>query len=313
MILGEKMLDVCLLGVGGMMPLPDRFLTAFLLKLNGKMLLIDCGEGTQITAKMLGWGFKNIDIICFTHLHADHIAGLPGILLSINNSGRTEKIDIIGPKGIKRVYEGLTVICPEIGFEVCITELELDEDNFQSEEINIGEFYINAMLMDHKVTCFSYLIEIKRKGKFSLERAEKINIPRAYWSILQKGVPLEYDEKIYTPEMVLGDDRKGIKVAYCTDSRPLERMHDFIYNADLFVCEGMYGEEEKKESAINKKHMIFSEAASMAKEGKVKELWLTHFSPALNEPESFIQNATDIFENTIIGTARLTKRFLFEN
>ncbi|MDE6357776.1 MAG: ribonuclease Z [Eubacteriales bacterium] len=306
------MLDVCLLGVSGMMPLPDRYLTSLLVRINGKKLLIDCGEGTQVTAKILGWGFKSIDVICFTHLHADHIAGLPGFLLTIGNSGRTEPLTIIGPKGIANVYEGLSTIFPEIPFEVKIKELFLTDENPESEEINLGEFSIKAMFMDHRIPCFSYVVELKRKGKFSLEKAEKLNLPKALWSLLQKGENVIYKEKEYTPNMVLGTNRKGIKIAYCTDSRPLERMHKFIENADLFICEGMYGEEEKKENAIAKKHMIFSEAATMAKEGNVKELWLTHFSPALAEPELYLENATKIFENTVIGKVRLSKKFLFE-
>lgn len=306
------MLDVCLLGVSGMMPLPDRYLTSLLVRINGKMLLIDCGEGTQVTAKMLGWGFKFIDIVCFTHLHADHIAGLPGFLLTVGNYGRTEPLTIIGPKGIASVYEGLSTIFPEIPFKVNIKELNLTEENPKSEEINLGNFSIKAMLMEHKIPCFSYVVELKRKGKFSLEKAEKLNIPKNLWSLLQKGENVIYKEKEYFPSMVLGPNRKGIKIAYCTDSRPLERMHKFIENADLFICEGMYGEEEKKENAIAKKHMIFSEAATMAKEGNVKELWLTHFSPALTEPELYLENATKIFENTVIGKDRLSKSFLFD-
>lgn len=307
------MLDICLLGVGGMMPLPNRFLTSMLARVNGKMLLIDCGEGTQVTAKILGWGFKNIDVMCFTHLHADHISGLPGMLLTIGNSGRTDTLEIIGPVGIKRAFSGLSTICPELPYPVEVTEIELSEDNYLSDEIIFGDFVIKAIFCDHKISCYAYSVEIKRSGKFLPSKAEELGVPKNLWGLLQNGDEITLKDNVITPEMVLTSPRKGIKVSYCTDTRPLDRFHNFIRNSDLFICEGMYGEEEKKEGAIQKKHMIFSEAATLATNGDVKELWLTHFSPALAEPELFLENATNIFHNSKLGFDRITKTIFFED
>lgn len=154
------MLDICLLGTGGMMPMPSRFLTAMLARLNGRLALIDCGEGTQVTMKMLGWGFKAIDVICFTHFHADHISGLPGLLLTIGNAGRTEPLTLIGPVGLQRIVEGLTLIAPELPFPIEYIELTQDAPN----PIRVGAFEIHHCPADHMVKCFAYRIDLKRKG-----------------------------------------------------------------------------------------------------------------------------------------------------
>ena len=248
------MLDVALLGTGGMMPLPDRFLTSLMLRLEGRMMLIDCGECTQVTMKQLGWGFKNIDVICFTHYHADHISGLPGLLLTIGNSARTEPLTIVGPKGLVKVYEGLKTICPELPFQVNIVELE------PNESINISVFNINSLKVNHKITCYAYRVDVKRAGRFNVEKAVALNVPKKVWSILQKQPSAEFDGKIYTSDMVLGDGRKGLSVSYCTDTRPVDALPNFVKDSDLFICEGMYGEEEKINKAREYKHMLFSEA-----------------------------------------------------
>ncbi len=302
------MLDICLLGTGGMMPMPDRFLTSMLARLNGRLLLIDCGEGTQVTMKLLGWGFKAVDVICFTHFHADHISGLPGMLLAIGNAGRTEPLTLIGGAGLQYVVEGLRRIAPELPYPLKYIELKEDTPNV----IEVNDFRISYTLADHMVKCYAYRIDVPRKGKFDPERALQQNIPKVIWSKLQKEGIAYYEGKEYTSDMVMGAERKGISVVYCTDSRPVDRLIPFAKKVDLFICEGMYGEEEKKQKAIQKKHMLFSEAARLAKQAEVQQLWLTHFSPSLLEPELYLENATKIFEKTVLGEDRKTISIAFE-
>lgn len=290
------MLDVCLLGTAGMMPLPYRWLTALLLRYNGSSLLIDCGEGTQVAMKEAGQNFKPVDILCITHFHADHISGLPGFLLTMGNAERTEPLTIIGPKGLVRVVAALRTIAPELPFEINCVELAEPDEYFE-----INGYSIHAFRVRHNVLCYGYSVEIKRTGRFSVERAKEQGIPMKIWSSLQKGNTIELDEKIYTPEMVLGPARKGLKVTYCTDSRPLDEIVQAAEGSDLFICEGMYAEKEKLAKAKQYKHMTFYEAAEMAKKAGVKELWLTHFSPSLVHAEQYMPAVREIFQNAHLG------------
>ena len=233
------MLDVCLLGCGGMMPLPYRWLTALMTRFNGSSLLIDCGEGTQVAIKEKGWSFKPIDVICFTHYHGDHISGLPGLLLTMGNADRTEPLTLIGPKGLERVVNALRVIAPELPFEIKFMEITQPEETFEMNGYRLKAFRVN-----HNVLCYGYTLEIDRAGKFDLERALAQEIPKQHWKHLQKGETIEEDGKVYTPDMVLGAPRKGIKLTYCTDTRPTNSIRENAVGSDLFICEGMFGEEE---------------------------------------------------------------------
>ncbi len=290
------MLDICLLGTGGMMPLPNRWLTSMLARYNGSSILIDCGEGTQIALKESGFTSKPIDVICFTHYHADHISGLPGMLLSMANADRTEEIIMIGPKGLEKVVNALRVIAPELPFSIKYIEL-----SSETEEIKLNGYILNAFKVKHRVNCYGYSITIPRKGKFNLENALKLGIDKMYWNKLQHGINVELDGVVYTPDMVMGEDRKSIKVTYCTDSRPTESIVNNAKNADLFICEGMYGGFDKDDKAKAKMHMTMNEAALIAKKAEVKELWLTHYSPSLPNPKDYKNEVRNIFENTKIA------------
>lgn len=288
------MLDVCLLGTGGMMPLPYRWLTALMLRYNGKSILIDCGEGTQVALREKGWSPKPIDIICFTHYHADHISGLPGMLLTMGNAERAEPLLLIGPKGLSRAVNALRVIAPELPFEIRYQEIEENEQEFAFEGFRLRAFRVN-----HSVLCYGYSMIVDRNGRFDKNRAVLQQIPMKLWNRLQKGETVEDAGRTFTPDMVLGEPRKGLKVTYCTDTRPTDAITANAAGSDLLILEGMYGEPDKQVKAKENRHMTMYEAARIARAAQVPELWLTHYSPSLNRPEEYLGDVKKIFPETV--------------
>jgi len=302
------MLDICLLGTGGMMPLPGRWLTSMMVRYKGSSILIDCGEGTQVAIREKGWSFHDIDIICFTHYHGDHIAGLPGLLLSMGNAERTAPLTMVGPRGLERVVSALRIIAPDLPFELKFVEISQP-----SSELQFGELFIDTFRVSHSVVCYGYSIRVKRGGKFYPEKAQEQNIPVSCWNRLQHGQTVEENGITYTPDMVIGPERKGFKVTYVTDTRPIKEIETFAKDSDLFICEGLYGEREKQIKCAEHKHMSFREAAKLAKNANVRELWLTHYSPAMLRPELFINEARSVFPNTKLGRDGRTKIMEFNS
>lgn len=303
------MIDVCLLGTGGMMPLPYRALTSLIVKYNGRELLIDCGEGTQTSIRQQGmFGFKQIDVICFTHFHADHISGLPGLLLTIGNAERTEPLLMVGPKRLEKVVNSLRTIAPELPFEIQFKELSENEESFVWQDMTIDAFRVN-----HNVTCYGYSMTLKRAGKFDVDRARENQVPMKYWSGLQKGNVYQESGVTFTPSMVLGPERKGIKLTYCTDTRPVPLIEQNAKGSDLFICEGMYGEKEKEEKALEHKHMMMQEAAAIANAADVGQLWLTHYSPSMSKPAVFVDEIREIFPRTVAAKDRMSTTLKFDD
>jgi ribonuclease Z len=304
----RRVIDVCMLGNGGMMPLPNRWLSAMLLRCEQDVVLCDCGEGTQISWKFTSWGFIDVNTIALTHLHADHIAGLPGVLYMIAHAGRTAPVPIYGPTGTRQLVAALRAIVPVLPYPVLIHELDGEQ------QVTLpGGLQLSTLTLDHRTTCLAYRFDKSRAPRFDVERARALGIPVNAWSYLQRGEPVTIDGHAYRPEQVVGEPRRGLAVAFVTDTRPVPRLPAFVNQADLLVCEGMYGETDYLERAIERKHMIFSEAAGIARDGRVDRLWLTQFSPSLVDPEAALPNATAIFPAAEVSRVHETLTLAFRD
>ena len=297
------MIDVTLLGTGGMMPLPGRFLTSLYVRTNGRTILIDCGEGTQTAIRTASLRFKCIDAILITHYHADHVSGLPGLFLTIGNEGRTEPIHIYGPTGLTRVISAFLTIIGELPYDLIFHELPGEETRFECANLSV-----TAAPADHGMPCLFYHLSLSRPGKFDPARARQNGVPLALWGQLQKGEAVGG----FSPNDVLGPARRGLSLLYATDTRPVDRIALYGKDADLLILEGMFGEEEKKARAIETHHMTMQEAANLAQNAGSRELWLTHYSPATPHPEEFEEAIKRIFENTVVSIDGQTKTLSFE-
>ena len=230
-----------------------------------------------------------------------------GFLLSMSNEGRTEPLTMIGPVGLETIVRALCLIAPNLTFDIRFIEVPSDGTVIQSEPLTITPFRVR-----HGVPCLGYCFELKRAGKFDKEKALKNEVPLKVWSKLQHQDSVTYNGVVYTSDMVLGAPRKGLKVTYTTDTRPVKNIAVHAAGSDLLICEGMFAEEDKLERAIETGHMLFSEAAGIASQAQVKKLWLTHYSPSLEYPEEGLSFASAVFPQTECGFDGKTEDLLFE-
>ncbi len=290
--------DITLIGTGGMLPMPDRWLTSCYYFHNGHAVLIDCGEGSQVALTEAGCRHNRIDVILLTHLHADHVAGLPGLLLSMGNGGRQQPVTVFMPEGRAKILAGLLAICGGLPFEVRLAELPFDKPySFTLPELD-PMLTFSSLPLQHSERCLGYSLSLARKPEFQPERAKELQVPVKYWKQLHSGecVQLE-DGRTVSPEQVTVPNRPPIKLTYCTDTLPLDEIAEFARGSQLFICEGMYGDEDKKEDMDRKQHMLMQDACRLASRAGAERLWLTHYSPACAAPWLYEEKLRELFPN----------------
>ncbi|MDR0320769.1 MAG: ribonuclease Z [Treponema sp.] len=294
-------LEAFILGCGGMMPLPNRHLTSVLLRREGELFLFDCGEGTQVSLRRLNLRWKNISVIFISHTHADHVTGLPGLLMLSSQVDRDEPLYIIGPPRIAEYIEtSRRVLDMYINYEIIVQEITSPGIVYKGDG-----FHVRCFPLSHTKPCYGYTLEEdSRPGVFHPEKAQALNIPMGkLWGKLQRGEVIQTpDGREVRPEEVMGDARQGRKFSFVTDSLAFPEISTHVIGSDLFVCEGMFS-QELAEDAHAKKHMTGEEAARIAAQSSaVKKLALIHYSPRYNDYElkQLLSEAKAVFPETVL-------------
>ena len=298
-------MEAFILGCGGMMPLPYRHLTSVLLRREGDLFLFDCGEGTQVSLRRLNLKWKKIDAIFISHTYADHVTGLPGILMLNAQVDRTEPLYIYGPPKIKEYVEtSRKVLDMYINYPIVVKEIEAPCVVHSGKD-----FYIRAFPLDHTKVCVGYTLEeLDRPGEFNPDKARELGVPVGpLWAQLQNGFEVQAtDGTTVKPEQVLGEKRSGRKFSFVTDTLYKKTIADEVRGSDLLVCEGMF-ESELIDQAKEKKHMTAVQAATIAKNADVRRMCMIHYSPRYTdrELEKLLTEAKEVWPQTELSRDRM--------
>ena len=287
------------------MPLPYRHLTSVLLRREGDLFLFDCGEGTQVSLRRLNLKWKKIDAIFISHTHADHVTGLPGILMLNAQVDRTEPLYIYGPPKIKEYVEtSRKVLDMYINYPIVVKEIEAPCVVHSGKD-----FYIRAFPLDHTKICVGYTLEeLDRPGEFNPDKARELGVPVGpLWAQLQQGFEVKAtDGSIVKPDQVLGEKRSGRKFSFVTDTLYKKTIAEEVRGSDLLVCEGMF-ENELIDQAKEKKHMTAAQAATIARDADVRRMCMIHYSPRYTDREldKLLQEAKEIWPKAELSRDRM--------
>ncbi len=288
------------------MPLPHRHLTSVLLRREGELFLFDGGEGTQISIRRLNLRWKKITAIFVSHMHADHVTGLPGILMLSSQVDRDEPLYIFGPpKLAEYIEQSRRSLDMYINYEIIVTEIA------EPGVIYTGDgFHVRAFPLRHTKTCYGYAMEEnERPGAFHPDKAMALGVPRGpLWSVLQGGEDVHLDSgETVSPRDVMGATRSGRKFSYVTDSLYFPEISREVAGSDLLICEGMF-ESALLASAVEKKHMTAEQAGKIARDaGRIRKLGLIHYSPRYTERDLkvLLDEAKAVFPDTVLTRDRM--------
>jgi len=306
-------LEAFILGCGGMMPLPYRHLTSVLLRREGDLFLFDAGEGTQVSLRRLNLRWKKINTIFISHTHADHVTGLPGILMLSAQVDRDEPLYIIGPPKIREYVEtSRQVLDMYINYEIIIQEITEPGIVYKTDE-----FQVRAFQLEHTKPCLGYVFEeFLRPGAFDPEAARRLNVPCGpLWSKLQAGIAVEAaDGTIVESSQVLGRPRSGRKFSFVTDTKYLPSIAPEVAGSDFLVCESMFAKGMEQDAA-EKKHMTCTQAARIARDAAVKKMALIHYSPRYTDYDlkQLLKDAQEIFPNTVLSRDRMVETIEYQD
>lgn len=308
------MVDVTLIGTGALQPLPGRALASAAITCGGRVLLLDCGEGTQAAARRAGVSLVKIDVIALTHYHGDHTLGLPGLWQSMAMAGRTEPVYLLGPAGLDEAMKPFGMLCPRLPFELRLAVPA-------QEGIALGSLIpgwpetavLTPFPTRHRVPSQGYRFDLRRTGRFLPERARALGVPVEQWRALQRGEPVTVGGLTVVPEQVMSAPRRGISVVYTGDTSPCESAALAAEDADILIGEATYGEAAQEAQALEHGHMTFVQAAQLAQRAGAHELWLTHYSPMVEEPEAYLAGAQAVFSQTVCGQDGMRRTLRFKN
>ena len=287
-------MNLTFLGTGGGLPSPQRGVSAIALQYGRDILLFDCGEGTQRQFMTASLSFMKISSIFITHLHGDHILGIPGLIQSMNLSGRTEPLSIFGPSGtVDLIKSSLSLGYFNTDYEIKVCELK------PGDSTEVSGLTVKAVEADHTIPAISFIVqEPQRAGKFSKAAAKELGIPEGpLYGKLQSGKSITLNGRTIESSMVMGPPRRGRKLAYSGDTRPTDLFAEEAKCCDVMIHEATVM-ADLADKGLEFGHSSAAAAAEIAKKADAKKLILTHFSNRYENLEEVESEARVIFPNT---------------